>query len=114
MVIAVTVAGAGGVAEWGVAVFPSGAEFNLEIRVSDEERALGYMFRDSVGPRQGMLFMFDRPGRYGFWMKNCRVHLDLIWLDEELEPTVKIQPQNPRFRFTHRVSHINTPNPPIT
>ncbi len=34
----------------------------------------------------------------------------------ELKPqaTVKIQPQNPRFRFTHRVSHINTPTPPIT
>jgi hypothetical protein len=30
------------------------------------------------------------------------------------EPTVKVQPQNPIFRFTHRVSHINTPNPPIT
>ena len=30
------------------------------------------------------------------------------------EPTVKTEPQNPCFPFTHRVSHINTPNPPIT
>ena len=32
----------------------------------------------------------------------------------KLQAAVKIEPQNPRFRFTHRVGHINTPNPPIT
>jgi len=74
---------AGGLPESGVAIFPSGAEFDLEIKISDEDRALGYMFREFVGPDQGMLFLFDRPGRYGFWMKNCRVNLDLIWLDQE-------------------------------
>ena len=36
---------------------------------------------------------------------------DLGAVELKLEPTVKIQPQNPRFQFTHRVSHINTPNP---
>ena len=42
-----------------------------------------------------------------------RVRSDLGTVELELESTVKIQPQNPIFRFTHRVSHINTPNPPI-
>ncbi len=39
---------------------------------------------------------------------------DFGTVELKLQPTVKIQPQNPLFRFTHRVSHINTPNPPIT
>ncbi len=39
---------------------------------------------------------------------------DLGTVELKLEPTVKIEPQNPLFRFTHRVSHINTPNLPIT
>ncbi len=39
---------------------------------------------------------------------------DLGTVELKLEPTVKIQPQNPRFRFTHRVGHINIPNPSIT
>ncbi len=39
---------------------------------------------------------------------------DLGTVELKLQSTVKIQPQNPIFRFTHRVSHINTPNPPIT
>ena len=39
---------------------------------------------------------------------------DLGTVELKPEPTVKVQPQNPIFRFTHRVSHINAPNPPIT
>ena len=39
---------------------------------------------------------------------------DLRTVEFPLLPTVKIQPQNPAFRFTHRVSHFNTPDTPIT
>ncbi len=39
---------------------------------------------------------------------------ELSYLGDSLGPAVKIEPQNPRFRFTHRVGHINTPNPSIT
>ena len=39
---------------------------------------------------------------------------DLGTVELKLQAAVKIEPQNPRFRFTHRVGHINTPNPPIT
>ena len=56
MVIAVTVAGAGDVAEWGVAVFPSGAEFNLEIRVSDDTRIKG----GAIATRLDLPFSVDR------------------------------------------------------
>ena len=35
---------------------------------------------------------------------------DLGTVELKLESAVKIQHQNPLFRFTHRVSHINTPN----
>gem|GEM_PF-2148657 len=39
---------------------------------------------------------------------------DLGTVELQLQPTVNIEPQNPRFPFTHRVSHINTQNSPIT
>jgi uncharacterized membrane protein (UPF0127 family) len=68
--------------QWAVAIFPSGAEFSLEIAADPESRALGYMFRDKISAGEGMLFVFDAPGSYTFWMKNCRVPLDIIWLDE--------------------------------
>jgi len=63
------------------AVFPSGAEFHLELAADPEARRIGYMFRNDVGPRDGMLFIFDGPDRHPFWMKNCKVNLDIIWID---------------------------------
>lgn len=66
---------------WAVAVWPSGKEFSLEIADTDEARARGYMFREKVGPDEGMLFVFDRAAPHGFWMRNCKVSLDIIWLD---------------------------------
>ncbi len=70
-----------GTREWKIAVFPSGAEFSLEIAADDAARARGYMFRERVGPREGMLFVFDEPGHHSIWMKNCKVSLDVVWLD---------------------------------
>jgi len=67
--------------EWAVAVLPGGAEFMLEVARDDASRARGYMFREQVGPREGMLFVFDEAGRHPFWMKNCKVSLDILWLD---------------------------------
>jgi uncharacterized membrane protein (UPF0127 family) len=29
-----------------------------------------------------MLFRFDTPGNYGFWMKGMRFPLDLVWIRE--------------------------------
>ncbi len=39
---------------------------------------------------------------------------DLGTVELKLETTVEIQPQNPCFPFTHRASHINTPNLLVT
>ncbi len=83
------------VPEWAVAVFPSGAEFALEIAATDRERQLGYMFREEVPAHEGMLFLFGATERHGIWMKNCRVALDIIWLDEDfrvVEIVVGAQP----------------------
>ena len=46
--------------------------------------------------------------------QQAGVGSDLGTMELKLQATVKIEPQNRRFRFTHRVSHINTQNLPIT
>ena len=28
-----------------------------------------------------MLFYFDSPGKYGFWMKDMKFDIDIIWID---------------------------------
>src|SRR5262245_58956580 len=67
-----------------VAVFPSGAEFMLEVAADDAARQRGYMERERIGPLEGMLFLSEQDERYAFWMKNCKVALDMIWLDADL------------------------------
>lgn len=31
---------------------------------------------------EGMLFIFAAPDRYGFWMKDMRFPIDIVWFDE--------------------------------
>lgn len=47
---------------------------------SEQEKGLsGYKYlRDN----QGMLFVFQTPGNYGFWMKDMNFPLDIIWIDQ--------------------------------
>lgn len=32
-----------------------------------------------------MLFVYDMPGSYAFWMKDTRIPLDIMWLNSEKE-----------------------------
>jgi uncharacterized membrane protein (UPF0127 family) len=72
------------VGAWALVVLPSGAEITAEVATDAPSRQRGYMFREHVGPREGMLFVFDTTAHHGFWMKNCKIALDMIWLDEQL------------------------------
>jgi uncharacterized protein len=66
------------------AIAPDGHEFKLEIASTPEQQARGYMFRKRVGRDEGMLFVFPRSDFHSFWMKNCLVSLDILWLSEDL------------------------------
>ena len=66
---------------WAVAVLPSGHEFALEVAADDLARQRGYMGREKVGPRDGMIFVFEDDSRHSFWMKDCKIALDMVWLD---------------------------------
>ena len=50
--------------------------------MSDEDRAMGLMFRPSLPADRAMLFVFEQPDFHGIWMKNCKFPIDIVWLDE--------------------------------
>ena len=60
-------------------VLPSGAVFSLELARTPEQIAQGLMFRESLAPSSGMVFLFDEPAPRSFWMKNCHFALDMVF-----------------------------------
>ncbi len=58
----------------------NGTQLQLEIATMSQERARGLCCRESLAPTAGMLFVYDKPGDYRFWMKDTLIPLDMIWL----------------------------------
>ena len=62
---------------------PGGQTIFAELADTAEKRGQGLMFRDSLAKDHGMLFAFTEPQQWTFWMKNTRISLDIIWMDEK-------------------------------
>ena len=62
---------------------PSGTKITAEVADTLPRRMLGLMFRDSLPLTHGMLFTFENQDYHGIWMKNCRIPLDILWLNQD-------------------------------
>lgn len=51
-----------------------------EVAATPGARARGLMGRSSVPPGTGMYFLFPKPARVGFWMKDTLVPLDIAFV----------------------------------
>jgi len=57
--------------------------FNLEVANNEETREYGLMRRDSMPSDHGMIFVFDKASNVGFYMKNTRIPLDIVFVDSD-------------------------------
>jgi uncharacterized membrane protein (UPF0127 family) len=64
-----------------VVTLPNGHRIRCEVMIHPKDMARGMMFRDSLDPDRGMLFVHGQPGNYPYWMYQVKIPLDIIWLD---------------------------------
>ncbi|MFA4955027.1 MAG: DUF192 domain-containing protein [Patescibacteria group bacterium] len=75
------------------AVSIQGEKFTLEVADNDATRIKGLSGRENLAPDRGMLFIFDKPGKYPFWMKDTEIPLDIIWIKgDEVQEVVTLYP----------------------
>ena len=61
---------------------PGGHIIRAETAVDTRDMMRGLMFRDSLAPDHGMLFVHPVSGNYGYWMYQTNIPLDMIWMDQ--------------------------------
>lgn len=54
--------------------------FVVELADDRESRRRGLMFRENLGPDEGMLFDFERERPVSMWMKNTLIPLDMVFI----------------------------------
>jgi len=59
------------------------ARIDIEIADTPGARARGLMWRRLPDDTAGMLFLYEKPGRRVFWMKNTPMSLDIIFVGED-------------------------------
>jgi uncharacterized protein len=81
------------------AVSGSVALIRLEIADTEPLRETGLMFRQSLDPDSGMIFVWQTPTLDAFWMKDTPIPLSIAWISTDLK-IVGIQEMAPLDQTT--------------
>lgn len=71
-----------------------------ELVANDKDRQQGLMFREKMGPNEGMVFVFDAPATVCMWMKNTLLPLSVAFIDDSGK-IVNIEDMKPQTTESH-------------
>jgi len=57
-------------------------KIKVELADTAEKKSYGLSGRNSLPENRGMLFVYDKPEFYSFWMKDMQFSIDIIWINE--------------------------------
>lgn len=71
-----------------------------EVAARPAEREQGLMFREKMGPNEGMVFLFGAPAGVCMWMKNTLIPLSVAFLDANGK-IINIEDMKPQTLDSH-------------
>lgn len=89
---------------------PDGSKISALLRITPQEQATGMMFRTSLPRNEGMLFLHTTEERRSYWMYQCEIALDIIWMDrnrrivemaKDAPPCREVAERCPSYGGTH-------------
>jgi uncharacterized membrane protein (UPF0127 family) len=83
--------------------------YRLEIAKTRGQRQQGLMFRGELGSRNGMVLIYPNLSNHRIWMKNTKIKLTVIWIDEGGE-VLDIQRLEPCQRNPCQTYGLNQPS----
>lgn len=86
-----------------ITIVIDGIKLNVDVAETAEEKAVGLSGRESLAEEEAMLFVYETPRLYSFWMKDMNFPIDIIWIDEDMKVidiAENIQPESFPKKFT--------------
>jgi len=71
-----------------------------EVASTEAQREQGLMFREHLGPNEGMVFLFHAPAGVCMWMKNTPLPLSVAFIDRDGR-IVNIETMKPQSLDSH-------------
>lgn len=57
--------------------------FDMDVATTMRQKAKGLAGRSDLADTQGMIFLFDQYGNYGFWMAGMKIPIDILWIKDD-------------------------------
>ena len=70
--------------------------FKVAVAASQKEQEIGLSETESLQQDQGMIFLFQKPDYYSFWMRNMKFPIDIIYINNDTIVTIKDNAQAPK------------------
>lgn len=83
-------------------------KYQVKIAESEADKIKGLQGVKQLPENEGMLFVYDEPQTVGFWMKDTKIPLDIIFINDDCEviSIYKGQPYNENIAEEDNVKYV--------
>lgn len=83
-------------------------KYKVDIADTEDKQEKGLQGVTDLPENEGMLFLFGEPSKISMWMKDTKIPLDIIFIDEEFEviSSYKGKPESKEYLTEDNVAYV--------